>query len=164
MADNDRFVYPILAAGPTRVTSTTAWVFTAYVEIVPASTITTTFAIEGITFMNSPLETATAAAYSTLISIGKGAASSETEIIQIPMSWRWMTAAGYPNMTDIDLPEGIEVAANTRIAVRVASNEAAARTFGGFKIKYSEMAAVGGATSLIFSRRDSSRGLIMRGN
>ncbi len=49
MAVGDHDVYPVLASGPDPATGSTAWTWGSWVELVPVNTITTPFAIEGLT-------------------------------------------------------------------------------------------------------------------
>lgn len=135
---NRYLAYPAAAAGISRASSGgAAWSFSAWTEVVPASTITSTFYIAGITWAwHTPLA-ATDTTYEWIIEIGTGAASSETTIIQIPASVRNDTAVGFAPSNFVVLPEPKEVAANTRISVRVAYSLATtSNTLTGIKIFY----------------------------
>ena len=130
--------YPAAAAGISRASSgSTAWSFSAYTEVVPASTITSTFYIAGLTWCwHTPLA-AVDTTYEWIIELATGAAASETLIIQVPASVRMDTAVGYPSSNMVIFPEPKEVAANTRISVRVAYSLATtSNTLTGIKILY----------------------------
>lgn len=135
----DRYLsYPAAAAGISRASSgSTAWSFSAYTEVVPVNTITSTYYIAGLTWCwHTPLA-AVDTTYEWIIELATGSAASEVLIIQVPASVRMDTAVGYvPSMTVI-FPEPKEVAANTRISVRVAYSLATtSNTLTGIKILY----------------------------
>jgi len=135
---NRYLAYPAAAAGISRASSGgAAWSFSAWTEIVPASTITSTFYIAGLTWAwHTPLA-ATDTTYEWIIELGTGGAGSETMIIQVPSSVRNDTAVGFPSSNMVIFPEPKEVAANTRIAVRVAYSLATtSNTLTGIKILY----------------------------
>jgi hypothetical protein len=113
--------YPAAQTGSTVTTSTTGFTLGSWAEIVPASTITSTFYIYGVTWQ-FPAALTTAATYQHIIEIGKGAAASESTIIQIPASHRNQTNVAYIKAGIITFPEAVEVAANTRIAARAANS------------------------------------------
>jgi hypothetical protein len=73
--------YPAAAAGISRASSgSTAWSFSAWTEVVPASTITSTFYIAGLTWAwHTPLA-ATDTTYSWLIELGTGAGGANTNL------------------------------------------------------------------------------------
>lgn len=130
--------YPAAAAGISRASSGgVAWSFSAYTEVVPASTITSTFYITGLTWAwHTPLA-AVDTTYEWIIELATGAAASETLIIQVPASVRNDTAVGFPSSNMVIFPEPKEVAANTRISVRVAYSLATtSNTLTGIKILY----------------------------
>lgn len=130
--------YPAAAAGISRASSgSTAWSFSAWTEVVPASTITATFYIAGLTWAwHTPLA-ATDTTYEWIIELGTGSAGSESTIIQVPSSVRNDTAVGFTPSNFVTFPEPKEVAANTRIAVRVAYSLATtSNTLSGIKIMY----------------------------
>ena len=130
--------YPALAAGISRASSgSTAWSTSAWTEVVPASTITSTFYISGLTWSwHTPLA-ATDTTYEWLIELGTGGSGSETVIIQVPASVRNDTAVGFVPTNFVTFPEPKEVAANTRISVRVAYSLATtSNTLTGIKIQY----------------------------
>jgi hypothetical protein len=104
---------------------------------VAANAITSTFYISAVVGMYDPVNSALDARHQFNVSLGKGSAASETEIFQGAAVFYKDTAAGYVPHLYMVIPEPIEVAANTRIGVRVACSEAAARTTGGWKLQYS---------------------------
>lgn len=130
--------YPAAAAGISRASSGgVAWSFSAYTEVVPASTITSDFYIAGLTWCwHTPLA-AVDTTYEWIIELATGAAASEVLIIQAPASVRMDTAVGYVPSNIIIFPEPKFVAANTRISVRVAYSLATtSNTLTGIKILY----------------------------
>lgn len=135
---NRYLAYPAAAAGISRASSGgAAWSFSAYTEVVPASTITSTFYIAGLTWAwHTPLA-ATDTTYEWIIELATGAAASEVLIIQVPCSVRNDTAVGFAPSNFVTFPEPQEVAANTRISVRVAySLLTTSNTLTGIKILY----------------------------
>lgn len=130
--------YPAAAAGISRASSGgAAWSFSAYTEIVPASTITSDFYIAGLTWAwHTPLA-ATDTTYSWIIELATGGAGSEVLAVQIPANVRNDTAVGHVLCPIVMLPEPKFVAANTRISVRVAYSLATtSNTLSGIKIIY----------------------------
>lgn len=130
--------YPAAAAGISRASSGgVAWSYSAWTEVVPASTITATFYIAGLTWAwHTPLA-AVDTTYEWIIELGTGAGGAETTIIQVPASVRNDTAVGFPSSNFVVFPEPKEVAANTRISVRVAYSLATtSNTLTGIKILY----------------------------
>lgn len=130
--------YPAAAAGISRASSGgAAWSFSAYTEIVPASTITADFYIAGLTWAwHTPLA-AVDVTYEWIIELATGSDASEVMIIQVPCSVRMDTAVGYAPSNFITFPEPKFVAANTRISVRVAYSLATtSNTLAGIKILY----------------------------
>lgn len=135
---NRYLAYPAAATGISRASSgSTAWSFSAYTEVVPASTITSTFYIAGLTWMwHTPLA-ATDTTYEWIIELATGTGGAESLIIQVPSSVRNDTAVGFPSSNMVIFPEPKEVAANTRISVRVAYSLATtSNTITGIKILY----------------------------
>jgi hypothetical protein len=130
--------YPAAAAGISRASSgSTAWSFSAYTEIVPASTITSTFYLAGLTWCWHTPVAAADTTYEWIIEIATGAAASETLICQIPCSIRGDTLVGYVPSNYVIFPEPKQIAANTRISVRVAYSLATtSNTLTGIKILY----------------------------
>jgi hypothetical protein len=129
--------YPAAATGISRASSgSTAWSYSAYTEVVPVSTITATFYVAALVF-HPPAATATATTNEYLIELATGAAASEALIIQIPFTVRNVTAAGYIPPAWVQLPEPVQVAANTRLSMRFAYSVATTSvTINGFKILY----------------------------
>lgn len=130
--------YPAAAAGISRASSgSTAWSYSSWTEVVPVSTITSTFYIAGLTWMwHTPLA-AVDTTYEWIIELGTGSGGAESMIIQVPSSVRNDTAVGFPSSNMVIFPEPKEVAANTRIAVRVAYSLATtSNTLTGIKILY----------------------------
>jgi hypothetical protein len=126
--------YPALAVGISRASGTPAWTASAYTELVPVNTITSTFYIAGISLMPPPAS-ATATTNEHIIEIASGATSSEVLLCQLPYTVRNVTAVGYITPVFIFLPEPKEVAANTRLSVRTASS-VATLTSNGIKLLY----------------------------
>lgn len=130
--------YPAAAAGISRASSGgVAWSFSAYTEVVPVTTITSTFYIAGLTWAwHTPLAVVDTT-YSWIIELATGAAASEVLIIQVPANVRNDTAVGFAPSAYVIFPEPKEVAANTRISVRVAYSLATtSNTLSGIKILY----------------------------
>ena len=129
--------YPAAAAGISRASSgSTAWSNSAYTELVPVNTITSTFYIAGITLMysNNPSVDTT---HEVEIDIATGGSGSESVIITVPFSFRIDSAVGHQPVIFIPLPEPREVAANTRLSVRVRQSLATTTvTYNGIKILY----------------------------
>ena len=130
--------YPAAAAGISRASSGgVAWSYSAYTELVPASTITATFYIAGLTWMwHTPIAAADTT-YEWLIEIATGAAASEVLAVQIPCSVRGDTLVGYVPSNIVIFPEPKQIAANTRLSVRVAYSLATtSNTLSGVKLLY----------------------------
>ncbi|MFZ2541120.1 MAG: hypothetical protein WAW75_05020 [Gallionella sp.] len=133
--------YPAAAAGISRASSgSTAWSYSSYTELVPINTITSTFYLAGFTWMwHTPIAAADTT-YEWIIEIATGAAASEVLIAQIPCSVRGDTLVGYVPSNIVIFPEPKQVAANTRLSMRVAYSLATtSNTLTGCKILY-EMA------------------------
>jgi hypothetical protein len=135
---NRYLAYPALAAGISRASSGgAAWTLSAWTEIVPASTITSTFYIAGLTWSWHTPVAAADTTYQWIIELGTGGAGAETTIIQIPASVRGDTLVGYVPSNMVIFPEPRQIAANTRISVRVAYSLATtSNTLTGIKILY----------------------------
>ena len=130
--------YPAAAAGISRASSGgAAWSFSAYTEVVPASTITSTFHIYSLTWAwPTPLPAADTT-YEFIIRLATGTAGSETVIIDIAANIRADTLAGYVPSGYAEFPELKTIAANTRVAVAIAYNTATTSvTLTGIKIGY----------------------------
>jgi len=135
----DRYLsYPAAAAGISRASSgSTAWSYSAYTEVVPASTITSTFYLAGLTWSWHTPVAAADTTYEWIIELATGSAASEVLIAQIPASVRGDTLVGYVPSNYVIFPEPKEIAANTRISVRVAYSLATtSNTLTGIKILY----------------------------
>jgi hypothetical protein len=130
--------YPAAAAGISRASSAgAAWSFSLWTEVVPANAITSAFNIAGLTWCWHTPVAAADTTYEWIIELSTGAASSETTIIQVPASIRSDTSVGYVPTNVVIFPEPKEIAANTRIAVRVAYSLATtSNTLTGIKILY----------------------------
>ena len=135
---NRYLAYPALAAGILRASSGgAAWTLSAWTEIVPASTITSTFYIAGLTWSWHTPVAAADTTYQWIIELGTGGAGAETTIIQIPASVFGDTLVGYVPSNMVIFPEPRQIAANTRISVRVAYSLATtSNTLTGIKILY----------------------------
>ncbi len=130
--------YPAAAAGISRASSgSTAWSFSAYTEVVPVSTITSTFYIAGLTWCwHTPVDLVDTTR-EWIIELATGLAAAEVLICQVPASVRGDTLVGYVPSNYVIFPEPKQVAANTRISVRVAYNLATtSNTLTGIKILY----------------------------
>lgn len=135
----DRYLsYPAAAAGISRASSGgAAWSYSAYTEIVPANAITSAFQLAGLTWCwHTPLA-AVDVTYEWIIEIATGAGGSEVLIAQIPASVRMDTGVGYVPSNMVIFPEPKQIAANTRLSVRVAYSLATtSNTLTGIKILY----------------------------
>lgn len=130
--------YPAAAAGISRASSgSTAWSFSAYTELVPVNTITAIYYLAGLTWMwHTPIAAADTT-YEWIIEIATGAAASEVLIAQIPCSVRGDTLVGYVPSNMVIFPEPKQIAANTRLSVRVAYSLATtSNTLTGIKALY----------------------------
>jgi hypothetical protein len=130
--------YPAAAAGISRASSGgAAWSYSAYTQIVPASTITSDFYLTGVTWCWHTPMAAADTTYQWIIEIASDTAGSPVLLVQIPASARGDTLAGYVPSMFITLPEPKYVAANTQIGVRVAYSLATtSNTLTGIKIFY----------------------------
>lgn len=130
--------YPAAATGISRASSGgVAWSFSAYTELVPASTITSTFYLAGLTWAWHTPVAAVDTTYEWIIELATGATSSEVLIVQLPASVRGDTLVGYVPSNYVIFPEPKQIAANTRISVRVAYSLATtSNTLSGIKILY----------------------------
>lgn len=135
---NRYLAYPAAASGISRASSGgAAWSFSAWTEVVPVSTITSTYYIAGITWAWHTPVAAVDTTYQWIIELGTGAGGAETTIIQVPANIRNDTAVGFVPSMIVMFPEPKLVAANTRISVRVAYSLATtSNTLTGIKIIY----------------------------
>lgn len=130
--------YPAAAAGISRASSgSTAWSYSAYTQVVPVDTITSTYYLAGLTWAwHTPIASADTT-YEWIIELATGLAASEVLIAQVPCSIRGDTLVGYVPSNMVIFPEPKQVAANTRISVRVAYSLATtSNTLTGIKILY----------------------------
>lgn len=130
--------YPGAIGGISRASSGgTAWSFSAYTELVPANTITATHYLSGLTWAwHSPLALPDVT-YEWIIELAIGAAGSEVLIVQVPASVRADTLVGYLPSNYVLFPDPKQIAANTRISVRVAYSLATtSNTLTAIKILY----------------------------
>jgi hypothetical protein len=129
--------YPAAAAGISRTSSgSTAWSNSLYLELVPVNTITSTFYIAGITLQYSN-NAAVDTSHQVELDIATGADSSEVVIMTIPFVFRIDSAVGHQPVIFIPISEPREVAANTRLSVRVRQSLATTVvTYNGIKILY----------------------------
>ncbi|MBV5280268.1 MAG: hypothetical protein J0651_03145, partial [Actinobacteria bacterium] len=116
----------------------TARSFSAYTEVVPASGgITSNWYLAGLTWAWHTPVAAADTTYQWIIELATGSAGSEVTIVQVPASIRSDTSVGYVPSNMVIFPEPKAVAANTRIAVRVAYSLATtSNTLTGIKIMY----------------------------
>jgi hypothetical protein len=130
--------YPAAASGISRASSGgAAWSYSAYTELVPVSTITSTFYIAGLTWCwHTPLA-AVDTTYEVLIEVATGLATAEVLACQFMGSCRSDTAVGHIPSFMVVLPEPKEIAANTRLSVRVAQSLlTTVNTYSGIKLLY----------------------------
>jgi hypothetical protein len=129
--------YPAAAAGISRASSgSTAWSNSPYTELVPANAITSAFNIAALTLMYSN-NIGNDTTVEVEIDIATGAASSEVVILTVPFCVRMDSAAGHHPIIYLTIPEPREVAANTRLSVRVRQSLATTTvTYNGIKILY----------------------------
>jgi len=112
-------VYPSKADPILIVSGNVTWGVGSWVEIVPANTITSRFAILGV--IVDPGSLGSERRYE--VDLGKGAAGAETVIATVYNKWEYVTAAGRrPIAQPIMFPIPLEVEANSRIAARAADN------------------------------------------
>lgn len=135
---NRYLTYPAAAAGISRASSGgAAWSYSAYTELVPINTITSTFYIAALTWCWHTPPAAADTTYEALLEVATGATSSEVMILQVGSSYRGDTLAGYVPQAMMIFPEPKQVAANTRLSVRVAQSLATTSyTYSGIKIIY----------------------------
>lgn len=131
--------YPAAAAGISRASSGgAAWSWSAYTEVVPASTITSTFYVAGASWMYHTPAAAVDTTYEVLFQIATGAGGAEVLALEWAGSFRMDTAVGYVSEGRVIFPEPKEIAANTRLSLRIAQSLATtSNTITGFKLLYS---------------------------
>jgi hypothetical protein len=135
---NRYLAYPAAAAGISKASSGgAAWSFSTYVEIVPVNTITATYYIAGFTWMWHTPPALADTTYEVLFELATGLAGSEVLALQVPSSYRGDTLVGYVPSNFIVFPEPKQIAANTRISMRLAQSLATTvYTYSGIKIMY----------------------------
>lgn len=129
--------YPAAAAGISKASSgSTAWSNSTYIELVPVSTITSIFYIAGLTVMYSN-NASVDVSHEVEIDIATGTGGSESVIMTIPFVFRIDSAVGHQPVIFIPIVEPKEVAANTRLSIRIRQSLATtAVTYNGIKIFY----------------------------
>lgn len=130
--------YPAAAAGISRASSAgAAWSYSAYTEIVPVNTITSTYYLAGLTWSwHTPVAGADTT-YEWIIEIASDTAGTPVLLAQIPASVRGDTLVGYVPSNYVIFPEPKQIAANTQLGVRVAYSLATtSNTLTGIKILY----------------------------
>lgn len=129
--------YPSAAAGISRASSGgAAWSNSAYTELVPVNTITSIFYICGVTLMY-PNNATVDVTQEVELDIATGSGGAESVILTIPFSYRIDSAVGHQAIIWIPVVNPREVAANTRLSVRVRQSLATTSvTFNGIKIFY----------------------------
>lgn len=128
--------YPLSAAGPTIVSSATAWAWPAsWTELVPVNTIAVDFVITHFIALEFPTGSVDAR-HQTLFQIGTGTAGAEVVIASIPVTWLIDSAVGHLSPWIFTLAVPRKVTANLRVAIRVTDEMAVAYTYGGCKIMY----------------------------
>jgi hypothetical protein len=135
----DRYLsYPAAAAGISKATSGGAsWSYSTYVELVPASTITSNFYIAGLSWCWHTPMGAVDTTYQFIIEIATGADTAEVLLIQFPTSVRADALAGYVPLGFVTFSEMKYVPANTRLSLRLAYSAATAvQTLEGIKLFY----------------------------
>jgi len=116
--------YPAGAAPTGISSSTTAWSYGSWAEVIAANAINTTFALVGYMLIHEE-----AASVSAQLSIGIGAAASETEIMYLPYRHAYVTAQGSIIFQTVMLPILYRIVANTRVAARIRNHGAVARSY-----------------------------------
>jgi hypothetical protein len=129
--------YPALATGISKASSgSTAWSLSTWTEVVPVSTITSTFYIAGICW-GTDATAAVDTTHGVIIELGTGTGGSEVMILQVPSVFRIDSAVGHMPSFFVIFPEPKQVAANERISVRVAQSLATTVvTYAGINILY----------------------------
>lgn len=117
-------IYPTGSAAITITSSATAWVKGSYTEVIPVDTITERFYITGLVINNLVVDS------EYEVDIGTGAAASETVVATDTHE----THDSNLSKTLLFIPP-IEIGANTRVAVRAATQNAVADTCT-VKVKY----------------------------
>lgn len=130
--------YPAAATGISRASSGgVAWSFSAYTQVVPVNTLTSTYYLAGLTWAWHTPVAAVNTTYEWIIELATGLAAAEVLVVQVPCSIRSNTLVGYVPSNYVVFPEPKLIAANTRISVRVAYSLATtSNTLTGIKLLY----------------------------
>jgi hypothetical protein len=127
-------------AGLVPLSAASAWGYGSWVEIIQTSEACS---ILGVTYQWTAIP-AVDVTEEIIFDIGTGAAGSESVKVQITQSFRQDTAVGYYLTTIAPmLPEPYSISAGTRIAVRAADSNAAARTYQGFRLLIDQITPAG---------------------
>lgn len=116
-------VYPVLAHGPSPTSGTAQWAYGAWVEIIPANTITTAIVIAEISTLYI-----SAARINPLFELGVGAAGAEVLAARGKAAIEFGSGAGWFEFR-VPFAKPFRVSANSRVAVRVADNSASALAY-----------------------------------
>jgi len=125
--------YPAGGAPTGIVSSTTAWSYGSWAEVIAAGAINTTFWLVGYMIIHEQ-----AVSVSAQLSIGIGAAASETEIVYLPYRHAYVTAQGSLLHQTVMLPILYRIVANTRVAARIRDHEAVARNYSVYLLVITE--------------------------
>ena len=112
-------LYPLLADPPSVAAGAGTWLFSAWTELVPVNTITTDFLLLGVV--------ASTLAISTnlwVVQFGVGGVGAESAIVAMSFEAWQASNVGYEIYAPHYFPSPIKVAANSRLAFRVARNVA----------------------------------------
>jgi hypothetical protein len=113
-----------------------AWAWSAYVEIVPAGTITDPSWLCGVILHTTVIE-----AFNGDFAIASGAAAAEVDLAIVPYSGMIATAATDafdPRAAIVWLPYPIKITGSPRLAVRVRKNTAASAAGASLKVILAE--------------------------
>ena len=135
---NRYLAYPAAAAGISRASSGgAAWSYSAYTEVVPVNTITSTYYLAGITWAWHTPIAALDTTYEWIIEIASDTAGTPVLVCQVPTSIRGDTLVGYVPSNMVIFPEPKQITANTQLGVRVAYSLATtSNTLTGIKFLY----------------------------
>ena len=111
--------YPKLADSIRVATGIAAWAEGSWTEIIPVNTITETFWLVGVWWLPTQ--------YEGTLEIGIGTVGSVMEICNCPGGIRIISATGITATRPTYLSNAIKVAANTRVAARVADSHTASQ-------------------------------------
>jgi hypothetical protein len=132
-------VYPSAAGGISRASSGgAAWSNSNYTEIVPVNTIASTYYIHGITLIHTNNAVTADTSMGVEVDIATGAGGAEVVIITFPYVYRIDSAVAHYPVIYLTLPVPKQVAANTRLSVRVRQSLATTSvTYEQIKLMYS---------------------------